>query len=512
MALPVAQDDPLLPVLRAAPGAVNVEKLDLNSPLLSALHRAYVNLSLPLVEDGTLIGLLNLSSYPGAQDQPAQHVAPSDAVAAPMVWVLRLVDASRPYSDTDQDKLQISDLARIIEQRLAEQPALELPGWQLTTHFRPARNVGGDFYDFIPFDDGRLGIIVGDVTDKGMPAALIMIITRSVLRAVARDLVSPGPVLAQANDLISADIPTHSFLTCTYALLDLHSGRLRYANAGHTLPYRVHRNFQRQTGRPVTAAVDELKATGMPLGLLPGLEYTEHEALLLPCETLLFHSDGIAEARNAAQEIYGFPRLRAVLERALQLSGAPLLSRVQQDLARFVGDDREPEDDISLVCLERLPHRAAPSPATEPQPCWQNLLEFSLPSQEVNERVAAARVVDAIGQLDLAPASAERLNTAVAEATMNAILHGNQAKPDLPVRITVWLSEGAEYLVVRVTDQAQVPLPDFEMPDLTAKLAGDQATGGWGRFLMRQMVDEVRDVTEDTQHTVELITILDREE
>jgi anti-sigma regulatory factor (Ser/Thr protein kinase) len=297
-----------------------------------------------------------------------------------------------------------------------------------------------------------------------------------------------------------------------YALLDLRSGKLRYANAGHTLPYRLRYDFSRPpaTATPAPARVDALRATGMPLGLIPGLDYAERETMLIPGETVLFYSDGIVEARNSRQELYGFPRLKAALASAPDLEGAALIAFLERELAAFIGPDTEPEDDTSLVYLERSPFQTDPAPPTGAQDVWRALAEFSLPSERGNERLALARVTQVVQELDLPPAHVERLETAVAEATMNAIQHGNQDQPELPVRIQVWVSQDKEYLVLRVTDQARAPLPEFEAPDLAAKLAGKQAPRGWGRFLMQAMVDEVRDIEEDAQHTVELIMFLPR--
>ena len=138
----------------------------------------------------------------------------------------------------------------------------QLPGWQLNAHYRPARQLSGDYYDFIDLPGGRLGIFIGDVTGKGVPAALVMATTRAILRAAAEQLVSPSEVLKRANDLLYPDIPPMMFVTCLYAVLDPDSGRLQYANAGHDLP--IHRSGD---------GIDELWATGMPLGLMPGSTY-----------------------------------------------------------------------------------------------------------------------------------------------------------------------------------------------------------------------------------------------
>jgi predicted ester cyclase len=147
-------------------------------------------------------------------------------------------------------------VARRIQQASLPKEVPQLEGWQISPYYQPAREVGGDFYDFHLLSDGHVGLVVGDATGKGVPAALVMSSTRSMLRALARASNSPGEVLEQVNDLLVSDIPSNMFVTCFYAILDPKSGNLTYANAGHDLPY-LHRG---------KGEAEELRARGMPLG------------------------------------------------------------------------------------------------------------------------------------------------------------------------------------------------------------------------------------------------------
>jgi serine phosphatase RsbU (regulator of sigma subunit) len=221
-----------------------------------------------------------------------------------------------------------------------EQPAL--PGWRISTYYQAAREVGGDLYDFLPFEDGRLGLVIGDVTDKGMAAALVMASTRSMLRAAAQATDSPGEVLARVNDLLYADIPEKMFVTCFYAILDPASGRLRYANAGHDLPYLQH-----------MGSACELHATGMPLGLMPSMRYEEQEVVLAHDENVLFYTDGLVEAHDSGREMFGFPRLQTLL--AEHSDGASLIDFLLTELKCFTGEGWEQEDDMTLLTLQRTP-------------------------------------------------------------------------------------------------------------------------------------------------------------
>jgi serine phosphatase RsbU (regulator of sigma subunit) len=229
-----------------------------------------------------------------------------------------------------------------------ETPSLD--GWYLTEYYQPAREVGGDFYDFLSLPDGRLGVVIGDVTGKGIPAALLMTASRTMLRTVAQQLASPGEVLAQVNQLLRDDMPVGMFVTCFYAILDPESGRLRYANAGQDLP------AIRRGG----SEVGELRATGMPLGLLPDTRYEEAEAALAPGDLLLFYSDGLIEAHNPEREMFGLARLRSVLAETIPPVGPALLEGLRQALATFTGASWEQEDDVTLVALQRLESQARP--------------------------------------------------------------------------------------------------------------------------------------------------------
>jgi serine phosphatase RsbU (regulator of sigma subunit) len=232
-------------------------------------------------------------------------------------------------------------LARSIQQASLPEEVPQLEGWQISPYYRPAREVGGDFYDFIEIDDERLGIVLGDATGKGVPAALVMASTRSMLRAVAQaSNYSPADVLGRVNDSLVADIPPNMFVTCFYAILDPKSASLSYANAGHDLPY-VRRGGD----------CEELMARGMPLGLMPGMSYEEKEIAFDAGEVAFFYTDGLVEAHAPDGEMFGFPRLRALI--AEHAEKESLEEALLGELYFFVGEGWEQEDDITLLTLRR---------------------------------------------------------------------------------------------------------------------------------------------------------------
>src|SRR5215216_202212 len=233
-------------------------------------------------------------------------------------------------------------VARRIQHALLPNDVPALVGWEISPYYQPAREVGGDFYDFVPLADGRVSLVIGDVSGKGVPAAVLMSSTQSVLRTLAQSGgSSPSRVLSEANEVLCTYIPPNMFVTCFYAILDPKSGTLIYANAGHDLPY-LHRT---------SAEVEELRARGMPLGLMPEMGYEEKETILEVGEAALFYSDGLVEAHNPKGEMFGFPRLRSLVskygeERSL---GDSLL----EELYSFTGEGWEQEDDITLLTLRR---------------------------------------------------------------------------------------------------------------------------------------------------------------
>ena len=166
-----------------------------------------------------------------------------------------------------------------------------------------------------------------------------------MLRASAQRLDSPGEVLKRVNDVIVRDIPPNMFITCLYAILDPETGLLRYANAGHDLPYR------RRTSNS-SGGAEELRATGMPLGLLPGMSYEEKEIVLERGDSVLFYSDGLVEAHDPRREMFGFPRLQGLVA-GHRTGGEAMVNFLLSELSRFTGDEWEQEDDITLVTLER---------------------------------------------------------------------------------------------------------------------------------------------------------------
>ena len=514
--LDFAPNDPLSAYLLSAGGPVDLERLKLDSPALDALREAGVRLIAPLAGQGELIGLLNLGPRRSEQEYTADDrklLGDLATQAAPAVRVAQLVRQQQIEAQARERLEQELRVARVVQQTLLPKELPELAGWQVAAYWQPAQAVSGDFYDFINLPDGNLGIVEADVTGKGVPAALVMASARGILRVAAeQDPASPGKVLAHVNELLCPDIPPSMFVTCLYGVLNPHTGRFVFANAGHNLPAKC-----------TADAVVELRATGMPLGLLPGMTYDEYEGTLELGESLLIYSDGLVEAHNPQGEMFGFPRLRTM---ACGLgSGPALIEHLRGALADFAGPGWEQEDDVTFVTLERSGGAGElGSGGAEEQGSggaeergsggirtthyalrsMTLLADFIIPSAPDNEREAMERVAAAVAGLDLPADRLERLKTAVGEATMNAMEHGNRYDPDLPVAIRVQTT--ADELIVSITDHGGgQPIQEADAPDLEAKLAGLQSPRGWGLFLIRSMVDELRVTDDGVHHAVELV-------
>src|SRR5215204_1444656 len=261
------------------------------------------------------------------------------ATTSPKLLGQRLKQEERERERIEQELL----VARRIQQASLPKEVPELEGWKISPYYRPAREVGGDFYDFHLLPEGRLGVVVGDATGKGVPAALVMSATCGMLQLAAQALgsSSPGEVLRQVNEALVPSIPDNMFVTCFYAILDPKRGSLRYANAGHDVPY-LHRS----------GVAEEMRARGMPLGLMPGMGYEEQEIVLDAGEAALFYSDGLVEAHHPNGEMFGFPRLRALVAKHAQKES--LEEALLEELYSFVGEGWKQEDDITLLTLRRF--------------------------------------------------------------------------------------------------------------------------------------------------------------
>ncbi|MCP4536129.1 MAG: GAF domain-containing protein [Chloroflexi bacterium] len=234
-------------------------------------------------------------------------------------------------------------LAHDIQQTFMPGQWLNLPGWNLAFTWRAARQVAGDFYDFFELPNQQLGLVIADVADKGMPAALFMALTRALVRAAALEETSPVAAMARVNDLLVPDAQSGMFVTAIYAVLSLETGELVYANAGHNLPLLLRSHSQE---------LEQLKKGGMALGVLEGVRLKEHVVSLDPGDSLIFYTDGITEAFSVENQIYGEERLQATIQATNGSSAQTMLDAIDDSVDTFIGD-AIPSDDRTIMILHR---------------------------------------------------------------------------------------------------------------------------------------------------------------
>ncbi|MFQ3662912.1 MAG: PP2C family protein-serine/threonine phosphatase [Chloroflexaceae bacterium] len=274
-----------------------------------------------------------LLGHQGAVPRRRPRPAPIERQAEPTPHLT--AEQQRRAAELEQE-LQ---LARDLQQGLLLEAAPRLPGWEVAAVSLPARDLGGDLYDFMRLDGRTQGIMIGDVSGKGLSAALRMAVARTVFRHEARRGEPPGETLAAVNRGVLSEIP-HGMVTMLYARLDTTQGLLRVANAGHTFPLIVN------------GQVQELELSGLPLGVDPDSNYLEATVTLGPGHTVVLYTDGVPEAENRSGAIFSFERLQALIEAHHHLKPRALVALVLHEL-RAWNEGAAQSDDVTIVVLRR---------------------------------------------------------------------------------------------------------------------------------------------------------------
>lgn len=263
-----------------------------------------------------------------------RHVAPP-AASPPSPAAPAMDEAAQQRAREIEQELQ---LARDIQQGLLLEAAPHLPGWEVTAISLPARDLGGDLYDFLPLTDGRHGIMIGDVSGKGLPAALRMAVARTVFRHEARRNTDPAITLAAVNRGVLSEIP-HGMVTMLYLQLEPRTGQLCFANAGHTFPLLI------------SDTVQELEVAGLPLGIDSESEYVQQQAIIAPGESLLLYTDGLIEAESPNGTIFSFERLVDLIVAHPQRKPRALAAALVHEVRSWTNGILS--DDVTMVILRR---------------------------------------------------------------------------------------------------------------------------------------------------------------
>jgi sigma-B regulation protein RsbU (phosphoserine phosphatase) len=236
------------------------------------------------------------------------------------------------------------EFARTVQESFLPQNEPEVQSYKFSAHYTPALEVGGDFYDFIRLDKGRTGIVIGDVSGKGVPAALYMAKLGSDMRTLAFTEQSPAEALMKLNNLLAERSRRGMFATLLYIELDSQTGNLTIANAGHLPPI-----VRKADGSLIKLAA----AGGAPLGMVADMNYGQETAALAPGDTVVLYTDGIVESMNFREELYGFERFEALIQRGPSSPDA-LKTAIIEEVNRFTGLSPQ-HDDMTLVCFGARP-------------------------------------------------------------------------------------------------------------------------------------------------------------
>lgn len=235
--------------------------------------------------------------------------------------------------------------ARQIQETFIPKTLPEHANWELSARWRTARQVGGDFYDVFNLPNGQFGLFIADIADKGIPAALFMALTRTLIRAAVLQTVSPAQVLHRVNELLYPDCEQGMFVTAVYGVIDEKSGTFTYANAGHNPPVWVH-NGRRKPGLEI------LTRTGMALGVIDNYEISDRVIQLARGDALVLYTDGVTEAFSPTYEAFGEERLYEILRNSRHSSAFEILDAIENAVNVFM--DTEPaSDDITMLALRR---------------------------------------------------------------------------------------------------------------------------------------------------------------
>jgi sigma-B regulation protein RsbU (phosphoserine phosphatase) len=298
-------------------------------------------LVVPLLLRDRLVGVLDLeSTKPHAFS--AEHERLLNILGS---YIAVALENSRLFEDARENQTRLlNDLetAREIQRQLLPSGAKEIPGLDVATAYVPARELGGDFYDLLPYGVGRLAVANGDVSGKGTAAALYGSLAIGILRELVHDNeISPSEMLAQLNSRLLAARLDARFIAMQFGVYDAALRELTIANAGGTLPLLVH-----------NGEVTEVNVGGMPLGLLPEAEYDEVTLSLSPGDMVIFASDGIHESMNKEQEEFGVDRLKALLSTVMPNDpGYKVAQRIVKATDEHTGPGRLPHDDRTLLVL-----------------------------------------------------------------------------------------------------------------------------------------------------------------
>jgi phosphoserine phosphatase RsbU/P len=311
------------------------------------LHTEKLLIGFPLSVKGEILGVMLIEEEDQVRRASSSHIREKRieivqgiTQQAAIAIKNELLQQEAVKSERMEQELQ---LAREIQSTFLPKRLPQPPGWEINARWQPARQVAGDFYDVLTLDDGRIGIVIADVADKGMPAALFMTLIRTLIRAAAKEQSSPAEVLRQVNELLVPDSKNSMFVTVFYGIVSLDSGQFIYANAGHNPPV-IKRTDQDE--------LIELPPTGIVLGVFDDIQVGEKEEKIYPGDWVLLYTDGITEAFSPSDEMFGTTRLYDLIRYYKFSTASELIDRIENTVFDFI-KGTEISDDMTLTVIYR---------------------------------------------------------------------------------------------------------------------------------------------------------------
>jgi serine phosphatase RsbU (regulator of sigma subunit) len=301
-------------------------------------------IGLPLMIKGDIYGVMLVLETSEARRFRQKRVEIIISIAQQVALSIQNDHLQREMVSRERLEREI-EVARQIQRTLLPDHLPEIPGWDLAASWKTARQVGGDFYDVFTLPNRRLGLFIADVSDKGIPAALFMAITRTLVRAVVYDTASPAEALRRVNELMLPDNQQAMFVTAVYGVLSLDSGEFQYANAGHNPPLLACR----ADGR-----IEALRRTGPALGIIEEYSISERTIKLEQGNCLLLYTDGLTEAFSPQDELYGEERLCHLIENTVVDSIQKMLDVIETSVTEFI-NPLPLADDMTMLAVRRMP-------------------------------------------------------------------------------------------------------------------------------------------------------------
>jgi serine phosphatase RsbU (regulator of sigma subunit) len=314
---------------------------EVSESCVSDFEMLQASLIVPLVFQGKVIGLLNLGEKKSGKSYNRQDIDLLHAVANQ--GAVAIENARLFKENLDKQRME-EELAIARDLQLSMLPAScpQIEGFEIAALSTPAREVGGDFFDFIEMGDGKIGFVVGDVTGKSVSGALVMSSSRSVFRMLSEEKLNVGEIMIRANRRMKKDIKSGMFVALLYAVLDVKNRILSLCSAGQTQPML----FSAATGK---ISLVETEGDTFPIGILDEADYKDTTLRLASGDRCVFYTDGIVEATNEKKEIFGFERLQAIIQRSGSLSAEALLKEILERVNEFVGNAPQHDDLTAIV-------------------------------------------------------------------------------------------------------------------------------------------------------------------